>query len=177
MIMARKKKKPAKKSAKKSAAKAGKSGSRKKAKSPKKKSAKSAGSKGTRKSAGSTSVDSLLRTFAKERTQKQSQLAMLQKKRRELEEKTRKFEEQIAKIAGQEKQASEDISSLDQRRDQQVAELLTKLGVKLGGNTTSVATQQAPGAGAKDGPQRHRDSANAATMGANGAGGRNQLNS
>ena len=102
---------------------------------------------------------------------------MLQKKRSELEEKTRKFKEQIAKIADQEKQASEDISSLDQRRDQQVAELLTKLGVKLGGNTSSASTQPAHGAGAKDGQQRHRDSAAATATGTNGSGVRSQLNS
>ena len=100
---------------------------------------------------------------------------MLQKKRSELEEKTRKFKEQIAKIADQEKQASEDIASLDQRRDQQVAELLAKLGVKLGGSAAISAKQPDRREAAKDGREPH--SAATSTNGANGPGGRSQLNS
>ena len=101
----------------------------------------------------------------------------MQKKRGELEEKTRKFKEQIAKIADQEKQASEDIASLDQRRDQQVADLLAKLGVKLGGNAAISAKQHDRREPAKDGREPHRDSAAATATGANGSGGRSQLNS
>lgn len=88
-------------------------------------------------SRSSNSVDSLLKKFDKDRSQKESQLAVLQKKRVELEDKTRKLQEQISKVAQQIRETESQVSQLDSQRDQEVRELLAKLGVKLGGGSSA----------------------------------------
>jgi len=104
------------------------------ARAPSKKS--QAGRKGTAKKVGGRahSVDSLLQHFAKERAQKETQLQTLQQKKRELEERTRKLHEQTAKLAEQQRAVEGELSQLDQTRDQQVQQLLAKLGVRLEGS-------------------------------------------
>ena len=79
-----------------------------------------------------SSVDALLRQFAKDRAQQESQLAQLQKKKQELQDKVGKLQQQISKLNEQESAAKSSLASLDQRRDQEVAALLSQLGVQLG---------------------------------------------
>ena len=90
-------------------------------------------------SRASTSVDSLLKKFDKDRSQKESQLVVLQKKRAELEDRTQKLQEQIGKVSGQIRETESQIASLDSQRDQEVKELLARLGVKLGGSVVASA--------------------------------------
>ena len=99
---------------------------------PSKKVAKSKVSKrpAVKRSSGSTSVDALLKRFGKERSAKEAQLDALRKKKTEMEEKAAKLREQIAKLAEQEKQFQNDLTQLDARRDQEVSQLLAKLGVQ-----------------------------------------------
>ena len=80
-----------------------------------------------------SSVDLLLKRFAKERTQKESQLESLRKIKLDLEEKARKFQEQITNLAQQERDTRTQIAQLDKQRDEEVSQLLSKLGIQLGG--------------------------------------------
>lgn len=98
---------------------------------------------------GNNSVDSLLKKFAKERSQKESQLESLRKKKRELEEKARKFQEQVSKLSQQERDAQAQIAQLDKQRDHDVSQLLSKLGIQLGGGNH--------GSSAKDPHAKHGD--------------------
>ena len=93
--------------------------------------------------AGSNSVDSLLRKFAKDRTQQETRLSAIRKKRIDMEEKSAKLQEQIAKLRQQEKEVEVQIDGLDQQRDNEVKELLTKIGVKLGGSSGSTGKPNA----------------------------------
>ena len=61
----------------------------------------------TPRSAGGTSVDSLLKRFAKERATQETQLETLRKKKGEVEDKAKKLREQIEKLGEQEKKALE----------------------------------------------------------------------
>ena len=83
------------------------------------------------RASGNTSVDTLLGRFAKERAAKEVQLASLTKKKQEIEEKARKFREQIEKLALEERKSRDEIAQLDVRRDQEVGQLLSRLGVQL----------------------------------------------
>lgn len=87
------------------------------------------------------SVDLLLKRFAQERTDKESQLASLRKNKQELEEKARKFHEQIAKLAQQEKEIQTQITLLDKQRNNEVGELLSKLGIQLGDGPAVTAAE------------------------------------
>ena len=122
--MAKKKKKASKKSrtpAKKS--KARKTGS----------SAKSGRKSAAKKSTTTrgNSVDSILKKYQKERHTQEVQLATMRKKIEELEAKTRAFREQIGKLTDQENGLKRAISQLDAQRDQEVSDLLAKLGVQF----------------------------------------------
>lgn len=55
----------------------------------------------------------------------------MRKKIEDLEAKTRAFREQIGKLTEQENGLKKTISQLDARRDQEVSNLLAKLGVQL----------------------------------------------
>ncbi len=122
--------------------------------------------KGTRKTAatkktasrrtGSTSVDSLLKKFSRDRTQKETQLAVVIKKREELQTRTRKLEEQIAKVTQQQREIQAQLAQLDQQRDQEVKQLLAQLGINLESAGGSGGGQTAlPSAG--DRSQTHRE--------------------
>ena len=89
-----------------------------------------------KRSSGTSSVDVLLKRFAKERSVKESQLNSLRAKKSEIEERVRKHREQIAKLAEQETKAVDEMAQLDARRDREVAQLLAKLGVRLGTSAT-----------------------------------------
>jgi chromosome segregation ATPase len=138
--MAKKKKKKAKKKTKSPTAKArGKSGrlaSSKPSTKPKASSKKSSG--GSR----SNSVDGVLKKYQKERQTQEVQLATMRKKIEDLEAKTRAFREQIGKLTEQENGLQKTISQLDARRDQEVSNLLAKLGVQLraGGSVIAGST-------------------------------------
>ena len=139
--MAKKKKKTAKKkaSAKRPAKKSAK-------KSPKKKSApKKAPVKKTaaKSSPRASSVDGVLKKYEKERSAQESQLTTLRKKIDDLEAKSRAFQEQIAKLTTQEDVTKDAIMQLDSRRDEEVGQLLSKLGVQLGGGGSVVADELA----------------------------------
>lgn len=79
-----------------------------------------------------SSVDSLLKKFALERTRKETLLSSLRKKKSECEVKLRKQQEQISKMTTDEKTLETELTQLDQQRDVEVKELLEKLGVQLG---------------------------------------------
>lgn len=132
--MAKKKKRAAKTARLKS----GKSGNRASKKKAVKKT--SSAKKKPRVASKKTSVDALLKQFAKDRAQGESQLDGLQKKREELEERVSKFQEQISKLRQQESEAKTRLADLDSRRDREVAELLTGLGVNLSRGDSNPST-------------------------------------
>ncbi len=95
----------------------------------------------------STSVDGILNKFNKERLNLDSSLTAIRKKILELKAKTRAFEEQIAKLTKKELETEEAIQQVDARRDTEVGELLSKLGVNLGSPTEQAAACTPPIAG------------------------------
>lgn len=114
-----------------------------------KKVAKKRTAKGASKPSGKTatskrnsSVDSLLKRFAKERAQHEAKLEALRKKKAELEEKTRKYQQQVAKMAHEERDAEAQLGQLDKQRDQEVKELLATLGVQLDGRSANSKENQ-----------------------------------
>lgn len=125
--MAKKKKKRVKKNTAKKAA-------------PKKKVAKKATAKkkATKKSAGggqSKSVDGIIKKFVKERNSLESKLTAYQKKVAELEARSSKILEEITKVSALVSDTENAIGVLDSRRDTEIGELLSKLGVQLGGQS------------------------------------------
>lgn len=56
-----------------------------------------------------------------------------------MQAKTRRYQEQIAKLTDQENATEEAISQLDSRRDEEIGNLLSKLGVQLGGGSSASA--------------------------------------
>ena len=92
----------------------------------------------------STSVDTLLKKFEKERKTKEAKLAASVKKIEELETKSAKLREQITKLRDESKATQTDIDQLDTRRDQEVAEVLAQLGVQLSASSNSAATPSRP---------------------------------
>ena len=109
--------------------------SKRASKRPAKKSKKPAAAKRapSKRSIGNKSVDTLLKQFAKQRSTKEAQLETLRKKKEELEGRARKLREQINKLAEQEKKFRDELAHLDARRDSEVSQLLTNLGVQLRG--------------------------------------------
>jgi hypothetical protein len=131
---------------------------------PKPRAARPAGKSSARKSSSkkpatgssNNSVDLLLKRFAKERAQKESQLESLRKNKQDLEDKARKFQEQITKLAQQEKETQSQLAQLDKQRDQEVSQLLSKLGIQLGGNAAaSPAVSREPHAKPADDRIKH----------------------
>ncbi len=84
-----------------------------------------------KKSRLGTSVDGILNRYKKERALQETQLAAVRKRIADLEAKTRAFEEQIAKLNDQESATKRQVEDLDAKRDQEVSELLSKLGVRV----------------------------------------------
>ena len=134
-------------------AKKKKSSARKSVKRPATKRKKAAASKPDRgrRPTGSTSVDALLKRFAKDRTAKEAQLGLLQKNREELEKRAAKLKAQITKLMDQENKSETELAQLDSLRDQQVKQLLAKLGVQLRDADDSAGNQQPPSSSALDG--------------------------
>jgi len=101
-----------------------------KAKKPARKPATKSASK-TAKKSNRNSVDSILSSFAKERTFQQSKLTAVRKKMAQLEAKTKAFQAEIISLKEAESTAVTTIDSLDVQRDIEVRSTLEKLGVKL----------------------------------------------
>ena len=129
-----------KKATKKTKNRPAKTSSKSKKKPAAKASIKEAGSAKPR----STSVDTLLKKFEKERKTKEAKLAASVKKIEELETKSAKLREQITKLRDESKATQTDIDQLDTRRDQEVAEVLAQLGVQLSASSNSAATPSRP---------------------------------
>ena len=131
------KKKSKKKAGKKKRAtkKASKKATKKKAKKstspPKKSAAKSSGGKSSR------SLDAIMKKHEKERVSKESLLLSTQKKIEGLESKRDKLNTEISKLKESERNTSEEISAIATKRDAEVNELLTKMGVQLGGSSAA----------------------------------------
>ena len=85
-----------------------------------------------KKSRASTSVDGILNRYKKERALQEAQLATVRKKIADLEAKTRAYQEQIARLNDQEAATLQQVDELDAKRDHEVSELLSKLGVRVG---------------------------------------------
>ena len=83
------------------------------------------------------SVDSILATFGKRRTEQQSKLAAVRKKIAQLEAKTKAYQAEIVSLKKAESSAETTIEKLDLDRDQAVRKLLEKLGVKLVSETAA----------------------------------------
>ena len=105
-----------------------------------------------------TSVDAILKRFAKERVTNETQVATLRKKREDLEARSAKLREQINRLMDQEKKSRDELAQLDARRDQEVAQLLEQLGVRL----QDAAAPRAPAAPHNNRPENgNRDGQNA----------------
>lgn len=142
--MARKKKRTARKSATRPKKK-----TKKRAAAPKSRSGATKSKSATRKKTpvkrSNTSVDSLLKRFDKDRSQKETQLLTHRKKREELESKALKLQEQIDQVTQKIKDTESEIAKLDSQRDKEVKELLATLGVKLGGGAASASSNKPVG--------------------------------
>ena len=147
--MAKKKKQVARKKAKRAATSARKRPAGKR----------SAGKRSAGKQAkADTSVDAILKRFAKERVTNETQVATLRKKREDLEARSAKLREQINRLMDQEKKSRDELAQLDARRDQEVAQLLEQLGVRL----QDAAAPRAPAAPHNNRPENgNRDGQNA----------------
>jgi chromosome segregation ATPase len=97
--------------------------------------------KAAKASAGGGSVDGVIKKYEKERTTQESQLTALTKKIAGLEKQAQSLLQQIEKLTVQRLVAQESIAQLDMRRDEEIATLLAKLGVSVGGITTIAVTE------------------------------------
>ena len=97
-----------------------------------------------KKSPTSTSVDGILKRFKQERAVQESQLVAVRKKIADLEAKSRAFQEQIAKLNDQESETLQQVDELDAKRDQEISELLSRLGVRVGQMDSSSGSGQTP---------------------------------
>jgi hypothetical protein len=122
-----------------------KKGPVKKAAAPKKSAVKKSApakkaAKAPKASGGSDSVDGVIKKYEKERATQESQLTALTKKIDGLEKQSRSLDQQIEKLSEQRIVAQESIAQLDLRRDEEIAALLAKLGVSVGGTATISVT-------------------------------------
>ncbi len=97
-------------------------------------------SKPARKRPEPLSVDGVLKKFEKERATKQASLESVRKRIADLEAKSKAMQEQITKLTQQEVETVTLISQLDARRDEEVSEMLSRLGVQI----TSAPTDSVP---------------------------------
>ncbi len=88
------------------------------------------------------SVDSILATFGKRRTEQQSKLAAVRKKIVQLEAKTKAYQAEIVSLKEAESNAETTLGKLDLDRDQAVRDLLEKLGVKLVSETAAKSAKK-----------------------------------
>lgn len=94
------------------------------------------------KSRASSSVDTILTKYNKERTAQEKKLADVKKSIKELTAKVKSFEKQIVKLKKKQADAEEAICTVDTRRDQEVGEALNKLGINL--DSVAAALENAP---------------------------------
>ncbi len=152
--MAKKKKQVARKKAKRAATSARKRPAEKRPAGKRPAGKRSAG----KQAKADTSIDAILKRFAKERVTNETQVATLRKKREDLEARSAKLREQINRLMDQEKKSRDELAQLDARRDQEVAQLLEQLGVRL----QDAAAPRAPAAPHNNRPENgNRDGQNA----------------
>jgi hypothetical protein len=114
-----------------------------KATKPTKSTDKQKGSTARKKSSSADkSVDSILKTFDKRRTEQQAKLSAVTKKIALLEAKTKAQQAEIVSLKKAQTTAETTIGKLDIDRDQAVRKLLEKLGVNLVGETASAAKKK-----------------------------------
>lgn len=109
------------------------------------------------KSPRGNSVDALLKKFEKERKTQEAKLSNSIKKIDELEFKSEKLAEQIAKLKETAKSTQTEIDQLDSRRDAEVAEVLTKLGVQLSTGQVAATPLPALTLGSRPTPEKKAD--------------------
>jgi chromosome segregation ATPase len=95
-----------------------------------------------KRSTGSKSVDAILKRFANERRAMETRLNTSTKSREEIETKATRLREQIAKLAEQEKKIRDELAQLDAKRDREVSQLLSTLGVQLRDGSTGRGSDQ-----------------------------------
>lgn len=78
-----------------------------------------------------TSVDGILKRYQKERVAKDSTLVAVRAKIKDLTGKIQAFQKEIVKLKAQQLDTENSICTLDIRRDQEVAGLLSSLGINL----------------------------------------------
>ena len=78
-----------------------------------------------------SSVDGILKQYQKERVAKESNLVSVRSKIKDLTGKIQAYEKQIVKLKAQQLDTENSICTLDTRRDQEVAHLLSSLGINL----------------------------------------------
>jgi chromosome segregation ATPase len=88
------------------------------------------------------SVDSILQKYEKQRVSCNSKLTSIRAKIEDLQAKTKAYAEQINKLTEQELVTESVIAELDSKRDSEVSELLTKLGVNLDRVTSQPAKNE-----------------------------------
>ena len=100
---------------------------------------KTAAKKPTKKTAGgraksgraASSVDSLLKKYAKERATLEAQLKTQQQKKQEVDQRIAKLRDQATQIAERQQAIESQLTGLDRQRDDEVKQLLSQLGVRL----------------------------------------------
>ena len=78
-----------------------------------------------------SSVDGILKRFQKERVAQEAKLVSVREKIKELTSKIQAYQKQIVKLKSQQLDTENSICTLDIRRDQEVAGLLSSLGINL----------------------------------------------
>ena len=78
-----------------------------------------------------SSVDGILKSYQKERVAQESKLSSVRSEIKDLTSKIQAFEKKIVKLNAQQLDTENSICTLDVRRDQEVAGLLSSLGINL----------------------------------------------
>ena len=78
-----------------------------------------------------SSVDGILKQFQKERVAQETKLVSVRSEIKDLTGKIQAYEKQIVKLKAQQLDTENSICTLDTRRDQEVANLLSSLGINL----------------------------------------------
>lgn len=78
-----------------------------------------------------SSVDGILKRYQKERVTQEAKLGSVREKIKDLTSKIQSYQKQIVKLKSQQLDTENSICTLDIRRDQEVAGLLSSLGINL----------------------------------------------
>ena len=78
-----------------------------------------------------SSVDGILKRYQKERVAQEAKLVSVREEIKDLTSKIQAYQKQIVKLKSQQLDTENSISTLDIRRDQEVAGLLSSLGINL----------------------------------------------